>query len=81
VITSADADHLDIYGTHDEVKGAFSQFAAQIEPGGKLILKEGVDLSPTLASGVRVQKYSMYGPTVTTLLTLILLTGSTGSPL
>ncbi|WP_295936228.1 UDP-N-acetylmuramate--L-alanine ligase [uncultured Alistipes sp.] len=44
VITSADADHLDIYGTHEAMKEAFSQFVRQIKPGGYLILKEGVDL-------------------------------------
>ena len=32
VVTSADADHLDIYGTHEAVKEAFSQFVRQI-PG------------------------------------------------
>ena len=44
VITSADADHLDIYGTHEAVKEAFSQFVRQIKPGGSLILKRGVDI-------------------------------------
>ena len=44
VITSADADHLDIYGTHEEVKKAFAQFAAQIHEGGALILKNGLEL-------------------------------------
>ena len=44
VITSADADHLDIYGTHEAVKEAFSQFVRQIRPGGFLIIKEGVDI-------------------------------------
>ena len=44
VITSADADHLDIYGTHEAVKEAFSQFVGQIKPGGSLILKRGVDI-------------------------------------
>lgn len=44
VVTSADADHLDIYGTHEAVKEAFSQFVRQIKPGGALILKEGVDI-------------------------------------
>ena len=41
VITSADADHLDIYGTHEAVKEAFSQFVRQIRPGGFLIIKAG----------------------------------------
>ncbi|WP_418983510.1 UDP-N-acetylmuramate--L-alanine ligase [Alistipes sp.] len=45
VITSADADHLDIYGTHEAVREAFAQFAGQIRPGGSLILKKGVDLN------------------------------------
>ena len=44
VITSADADHLDIYGTHEAVKEAFSQFVRQIRPGGFPIIKEGVDI-------------------------------------
>lgn len=44
VITSADADHLDIYGTHEAVKEAFSQFVRQIRLGGSLILKQGVDI-------------------------------------
>lgn len=44
VITSADADHLDIYGTHEAVKEAFAQFVRQIRPDGWLILKKGVDL-------------------------------------
>lgn len=44
VITSADADHLDIYGTHEAVKEAFSQFAGQIRKGGALVLKQHVDV-------------------------------------
>lgn len=44
VITAADADHLDIYGTHEAVKEAFSQFVRQIKPGGALIIKKGVNI-------------------------------------
>ena len=44
VITAADADHLDIYGTAEAVKEAFEEFASQIKSGGVLILKQGVDL-------------------------------------
>ncbi len=44
VVTSADADHLDIYGTHEAVKEAFSQFVRQIRPDGFLIIKQGVDI-------------------------------------
>ena len=44
VVTSADADHLDIYGTHEAVKEAFAQFIRQIRKGGALVLKQGVDV-------------------------------------
>lgn len=44
VVTSADPDHLDIYGTHEALKEAFAQFIRQIRPDGYLILKQGVDL-------------------------------------
>lgn len=41
VVTSADADHLDIYGTVENVREAFAQFISQIRPGGSLIMKLG----------------------------------------
>ena len=44
VITAADADHLDIYGTAEAVVEAFEEFASQIKGGGCLILKQGVSL-------------------------------------
>ncbi len=44
VVTPADADHLDIYGTLEAVHEAFAQFIAQIRPGGALIIKQGVEL-------------------------------------
>lgn len=44
VVTAADADHLDIYGTHEAVKEAFSQFIRQIRKGGFLVIKQGVDI-------------------------------------
>lgn len=56
VITSTDADHLDIYGTHEAVKEAFSQFAAQIKPGGSLVVKESAEM--VRPQGVNVYTYS-----------------------
>jgi UDP-N-acetylmuramate--alanine ligase len=49
VITATDADHLDIYGTPEAMKQAFADFARQIQPGGALIMKLGIelDLPPT----------------------------------
>ncbi len=44
VITATDADHLDIYGTHENVIEAFRQFASQVDHQGSLILKLGLPL-------------------------------------
>lgn len=44
VVTATDADHLDIYGTHDNLKAAFAQFIRQIQPGGALVIKSGVEV-------------------------------------
>ena len=39
IITSADADHLDIYGTGEEVVKSFIDFAHQLKNDGSLIVK------------------------------------------
>src|SRR6201996_4293514 len=44
IITSMDADHLDIYGDHRHLTESFELFASQIKPGGKLIHKAGLPL-------------------------------------
>ena len=46
VITATDADHLDIYGTRENMVEAFRQFASQIYPDGTLVLKQGLTLNP-----------------------------------
>lgn len=46
LITSADADHLDIYHHPDEHKRSFEEFTHKIRPGGILILKCGTGISP-----------------------------------
>ncbi|MBI3502658.1 MAG: UDP-N-acetylmuramate--L-alanine ligase [Bacteroidetes bacterium] len=43
VITSVDADHLDIYGDKKEMEKSYAQFASQVKEGGLLIVKKGVD--------------------------------------
>jgi UDP-N-acetylmuramate--alanine ligase len=45
IVTSMDADHLDIYGDADHLKQSFQLFASQIKPNGKLIRKAGLDLN------------------------------------
>ncbi len=44
IITSMDADHLDIYGDHSHLTESFKLFASQIKPGGKLIHRKGLPL-------------------------------------
>lgn len=61
VVTAVDADHLDIYGTHEAVKEAFSEFVRQIRPGGALILKQGVELN-IRNDRIRVYRYAYDTP-------------------
>ncbi|MFN8256826.1 MAG: UDP-N-acetylmuramate--L-alanine ligase [Bacteroidales bacterium] len=44
LITSMDADHLDIYGNHASVVESFNLFVKNIKPNGKLIYKKGLPL-------------------------------------
>ncbi len=48
VITAMDPDHLDIYGTPQEVENAFVQFANRVKPGGCIISKHGLTRSGDL---------------------------------
>ena len=43
-ITSMDADHLDIYGTGEELQKSFREFAARIKVGGKLFVRKGLPM-------------------------------------
>ncbi|MBT1704140.1 UDP-N-acetylmuramate--L-alanine ligase [Chryseosolibacter indicus] len=59
VVTSADADHLDIYGDHESVIQSFKDFIKQINKGGHLIIHESI--AEKLASNMNhVTKY-IYG--------------------
>ena len=42
IITSMDADHLDIYGTAENMEDAFIEFSTKIKSNGCLILKNGL---------------------------------------
>lgn len=42
IVTSADADHLDIYGDHESVIRSFQDYISQINKGGALIIHESV---------------------------------------
>ncbi len=58
VITSMDADHLDIYGSHEKVIESFKLFAGQIKQGGSLILKKGLSVGTALSS-IQIYSYSI----------------------
>lgn len=44
VITSTDADHLDIYGAHSAFKSSFISYANQVNSNGTLFVKHGLDI-------------------------------------
>ena len=58
VITSMDADHLDIYGSHEKVIESFNLFAGQINAKGALVLKKGLLIGADL-SAIRKYSYSI----------------------
>jgi len=58
VITSADADHLDIYGNIEEVKHSFLEFTSHMQKNGTLLLKEGIGLIPEKSDDFILLNYS-----------------------
>jgi UDP-N-acetylmuramate--alanine ligase len=50
VITAMDPDHLDIYGTPEEVGNAFIQFSQKLKPGGCLVTKYGMEREKELTA-------------------------------
>jgi UDP-N-acetylmuramate--alanine ligase len=59
VITSADPDHLDIYGTPKAYQESFEHFTSLVRSDGYLIIKKGIDLTPQLQPGVIQYTYSV----------------------
>lgn len=57
VITSVEADHLDIYGTAETYKQAFEQYTALIN--NTLIIKQGLKLQPQMKKGARIYTYGI----------------------
>ena len=58
LVTSVDADHLDIYGDKEKVEESFEKFISQVKPGGKLVIKKGVKLDSS-KSKAEVYSYSL----------------------
>ncbi len=60
IVTSADADHLDIYGDHNTLVQSFKDFIKQINKDGSLIIHESIDeLLTSDADHVKKSIYSM----------------------
>ena len=56
-ITSADPDHLDIYGNKENYLEAFAQFTERIREDGYLIIHEGLEVTPRTKPGVQTFVY------------------------
>jgi UDP-N-acetylmuramate--alanine ligase len=56
VLTAMDADHLDIYGSGEELIRTFNKYLSQIKTGGKLVYKLGLDVK---TSGIDKFTYSI----------------------
>lgn len=59
IITSLDADHLDIYDTHDALIQSFSDYVNLISENGLLIIKEGLKDKLTVSNNITIQTYSL----------------------
>lgn len=61
ILTSIDADHLDIYGDHGQVKDSYRSFGEKIRKDGTLVLKAGVDpeFNENYRSLVRIRNYGI----------------------
>lgn len=60
LISSMDADHLDIYHTEENIKKGFESYIAQISEKGRLIYKLG--LTPVIPPHVETFTYSLDDP-------------------
>jgi len=68
VVTATDADHLDIYGTHEAYLEAFAHFVSLIREDGVLIVRDGVTLDRRVKPGVRVYSYGIDNTSATSAL-------------
>ncbi len=62
VITSMDADHLDIYGTHDYMRASYQLFAERTRSGGTLLHRAGLPLRFAAPTPYAVCTYSITEP-------------------
>ncbi len=58
LVTSVDADHLDIYGNHNSLLDSFTKFTSQVKSGGAIIYRYGIPLTVN-NSDVEIYSYSL----------------------
>lgn len=51
VVTSMDADHLDIYGDASRLRESFHRFLSQVREGGRIVVRHGVEVDRTVNGG------------------------------
>ncbi len=61
IVTSTDADHLDIYGDQNALIDSFRQFVSQIKPGGTLLINHTAHPSVAAAApaGTNIIRYGL----------------------
>ena len=57
VITSADPDHLDIYGTEAAYRESFEKFTSLVRPDGYLVIRKGIPITPRSSETVKIWNY------------------------
>lgn len=62
IITSADADHLDIYSDHQDLKKSFSEFTSKVKPEGYLLIKQDLGLEVLSPEDAGVFTYALTAP-------------------
>jgi UDP-N-acetylmuramate--alanine ligase len=59
VVTSLDADHLDVYGDQNNMIKAYNEFCAKVRPGGKLIVNYRIRNDIVVPEGVSCFTYGI----------------------
>ncbi len=62
LLTSTDADHLDIYGSVEQSQEAFADFVAKIQPHGTLVMHRSITIDIRLDEQQKVYTYSLDEP-------------------
>jgi UDP-N-acetylmuramate--alanine ligase len=59
IVTSVDADHLDIYGNYESMLGAYNEFIARIRPAGKVVINTRIKDKLTIPAGISCFTYGL----------------------